>query len=327
LGNLGIVASNRGDYDGALQYYERAVAIDKALGNKQAVARHIGNMGYEYYLKREIQPAMAHWLKALKMEQAMGNVRAEARALGNLGAGYRDVGDFSVAERCLAPALQMDMAAGHRDAMARHIGNLAVLYQWQAIDSKSPVWEQAEMAIQPAIHLTRQLNDGAHLAENLLTAAQLAFATGRWAQAAQLVQECLPLAKKLNREDVALPAAVLNIQVRVKRGEMGGETAVRQYQRLLADYPQTPDQATLFDAIWQVDPTHETARIQAARLFAAAHERFPHVVYRQRYHALTGSHLPAPTPLPPPEALPLLPDLAALFQELHQFLVDGEMNL
>ncbi|MCP4937486.1 MAG: tetratricopeptide repeat protein, partial [bacterium] len=210
LGNLGIVASNRGDYDGALHYYERAVAIDEALGNTQAVARHIGNMGYEYYLKRETPQAMTYWLKALGMEQAMGNGRAEARVFGNLGTGYRDAGDFSVAERCLAQALQMDMAAGHRDAVARHIGNLAILYQWQAIDAKSPIWEQAEMAIQPAIHLTRQLNDQAHLVEYLLAAAQLMFETGRWTQTVQLVQECLSLAQKLNRGDVALPVAILD---------------------------------------------------------------------------------------------------------------------
>ncbi|MCP4935913.1 MAG: hypothetical protein GY927_17310, partial [bacterium] len=156
--------------------------------------------------------------------------------------------------------------------------------------------------------------------EYLLAAAQLMFETGRWTQTVQLVQECLSLAQKLNRGDVALPVAILDIQVKLKRGEVEVETAVRRYQHLLADYLEVQDQAILFDAIGKVDPTNEAARIQAANLFASAHERFPHVVYRQRYHALTKYHLPNPDPLPRPENLPILPDLVVLFQELHKFL-------
>ncbi|MCP4356892.1 MAG: tetratricopeptide repeat protein, partial [Chloroflexi bacterium] len=311
LGNLGIVASAKGDYDGALQLYQQAIVIDEELGNTQSVARHIGNMGIEYHRKRDYQAAVTRFFKALVIEQAMGNVRAEARLLGNCGAVYQDVGDFALAERCLALALQMDLAAGHRDAVARHSGNLALVFLRQGL------WEQVERWVQPAITLMRQLHDLAHLVEYLLPAVQLALHDNRFTAAEQFLHECLSLLEQQNRPDIHLPAAILLLETQARQQTMPVTAVIKQLRTLLSDWPEAKDQAILYDAIWKLDPRQDEARDKAAQFYAAEHTRFPHVLYRQRYQILTGIELPPPPLPPPPGALPARPDLDELNRQLN----------
>jgi DNA-binding SARP family transcriptional activator len=314
LGNLGVVASNRGDYDGALHLYQQAVAIDQELGHTQSVARNVGNMGVEYYWKGDYQQAIAQWHQALAMEQEMGNRRGEARLLGNLGEVYQAFGHFAPAERYLALALQMDLAAEHRDAVARHTGNLAVVYQRQEL------WQQAAQWVQPAIVIMRQLNDLKHLSENLYTAAQLAYHKGHLTEAEKLLHECLPLAEQKSGQAIYLPATILTIQLQVRRQAMTSETGIAQLNELLADWPEAKDQALLYDAIWELDPSQTAARDKAGHLFAEAYGQFPHVLYRQRHQALTGISLSLPALPPPPDSLPSPPDLNSLYEQLNNLL-------
>ena len=64
------------------------------------------------------------------------------------------------------------------------------------------------------------------------------------------------------------------------------------------------ERAPLLDALWQLDPTQDTAREAAADLYRQLYQQGPSIRYREAYARLTGATLPPGTPLPPlPDAL------------------------
>jgi tetratricopeptide (TPR) repeat protein len=311
LGNLGIVASLRGDYAGALRLYEKAIAIDEPLGNTPALARHLGNMGLDLYRLGDFAAAIDHWLRALALERTMGNRGGEARHLGNLGSAVQDLGHFQQAETYLALALALDLAARHLDALARHASSLATMYLRRRMPAAAVRW------LAPALALARHLDDHARLAQNLVTAARLAREAGRLDAARTHVEACLALAPPAGSEEDLLAAAVLDIELRAAPGQLETAAAVAALRALLPAHATPAAQALIHDAIGRLDPGGAGPN-EAARLYAAAHEAFPHVFYRQRHSALTGASLPAPSLPPPPADLPPPRDLA----ELHQALAD-----
>ena len=48
LNNIGLVHATRGDYDKALDYYARSLAIHEELGDKRAMGIILGNIGTVY---------------------------------------------------------------------------------------------------------------------------------------------------------------------------------------------------------------------------------------------------------------------------------------
>ena len=319
LNSLGVVASKRGSYDEALALYQQAIAIDETLGNTQALSRSLGNMGIEYYQKGDYQQALTHWHRALVMEKAMGNTRAEARLLGNIGEAWHDFGDFDQAQQYLALALQMDLPANHRDAVARHISSLARIYRRQA------QWAEAARWVEAALTLSRQIGANIYLAENLFTAAELAFQKEDWQTAETLLLECLPLAHNKSGRPIHLPVTILLLQTHIHQQKTTTTAAIQQLESLLPTYPDPAHQAALQDAIWQLNPARQDARQKAAEQYQTAHQKFPHILFRQRHTALTGAALTPPnitmeTPVVEPAETPPPHNLDQLYTQLMALL-------
>ena len=64
--NIGGVAHKKGEYDKALEYYQKALAIDlKQLGPEHHyVATGYNNMAYVYKAKNDLAKAKEYWEKA-----------------------------------------------------------------------------------------------------------------------------------------------------------------------------------------------------------------------------------------------------------------------
>ena len=119
-----------------------------------------------------------------------------------------------------------------------------------------------------------------------------------------MLQECLPLAENKSGRPIYLPVTILLLQTQVCQRKITAAAAIERLESLLPAYPDPATQAALYDAIWQLDSTRRDAHQKAAGHYQVAHEKFPHILFRQRYSALIGSTLPLPnitmeTVLPP----------------------------
>jgi len=69
---MGNVAGDRGDFDGALEYYRKSLEIDEELGDEKGMSACYKNMGVMYAMKKDRQMAQELWQKAVNLRKRMG---------------------------------------------------------------------------------------------------------------------------------------------------------------------------------------------------------------------------------------------------------------
>ena len=74
LNNIGWAYKNKGDYDNALDYFCRSLAIDDDFGDKRGMGLSRGNIGNAYYLKGDYEKAEEFLEKSLSIEKELGEL-------------------------------------------------------------------------------------------------------------------------------------------------------------------------------------------------------------------------------------------------------------
>ena len=96
--NLGLAYSDKGEYDRAIEYYEKCLEIelDKLGHDHPSVARSYNNLGLAYDNKGEYGRAIEYYEKSLKIYlEKLGHDHPDvAISYGNLGAAYDNKGEY-----------------------------------------------------------------------------------------------------------------------------------------------------------------------------------------------------------------------------------------
>ncbi len=79
---MGKVYHSRGEYDRALECYERKLLIDEELGDLRDAAITIGNMGSVYSNRGEYDRAIECYERQLRISEEVGNRSASPRRSG-----------------------------------------------------------------------------------------------------------------------------------------------------------------------------------------------------------------------------------------------------
>lgn len=317
LSNIGIVYVDLSDYDQALHYYEQALAIDTALGNRAHIARHTHNIARIYRLQEQYIPAIDYFNQALHTAEALGLRRGVSLCLTNMGIVYREMGQYEQAELCyqralslsqelglqegvtnnlgnlgnlhrqtgrfataqyyFTQALQLSRAIGFREAAARQVGNLGELYKDQQ------AWAQALPLFAQAIAELRAMGERYNLTALLILQAETQLEMDHLEGVAELLNEGIQLARDARRAQVIFQGELLQARLAWRRGRH--KEALQAAEALLATTRQPPEQAALYDLLWQI--TGETAhQEQACVLYEALYGRTSTPHYQRRLVAL-----------------------------------------
>jgi tetratricopeptide (TPR) repeat protein len=84
-GNLGLVLHTRGDFDSAAESFERAIAIDRFLGDEYGLARDLGNSAMVPESRGDLEQAEQFYLESLAIAERIGAEDIAATKLANLG--------------------------------------------------------------------------------------------------------------------------------------------------------------------------------------------------------------------------------------------------
>jgi len=127
-GSLGAVYLELSQHAKALKYCEKALAIDGELGNKIGVARHTGNIGLVYLNLSQYAKALDCFEKALAIVEDLGNKEEMARQTNNIGIVYANLSQYAKALEYYEKALAIDEELGHKNGVARQTGNIGNVY-------------------------------------------------------------------------------------------------------------------------------------------------------------------------------------------------------
>lgn len=86
LGNLGLVYQTRGKLDRAVEFFDKALAINTELGSKEGMANQYGNLGIVYETRGNLDQAIESWEKSLTLFRQVGETPQVEQVQGWLNA-------------------------------------------------------------------------------------------------------------------------------------------------------------------------------------------------------------------------------------------------
>jgi tetratricopeptide (TPR) repeat protein len=97
LNNIGIMHHDKGDYDKALEYYNRSLAINEEIGYKYVMGYSLNNIGIVHRNKGDYDKALEYLEKSLSIQKEVGTKEIELETTTYLYLNYRHLGkDYDV---------------------------------------------------------------------------------------------------------------------------------------------------------------------------------------------------------------------------------------
>jgi tetratricopeptide (TPR) repeat protein len=225
LNHLGTTHLEVGEPSPAQEYYERALAIWSALGNRRRQAALLNNLGVLQVESGDYSKTIDYLEQTLAIQITLGDRPGEAYTRLNLGSINIMLGNYHAAQEYLEQALVIHRAIGERRAEAMILTNLAFLhcdlheytharvYSRQALEIAEAIelgrekgyvlaylgmalegledFAAARSAFTQALAIRRELGQQGLVSDSLADLARVALAQGEQAEALTYVREVL----------------------------------------------------------------------------------------------------------------------------------------
>ncbi len=229
LGNLGIAYLWSGDYQQAIIYYKRSLAIFEQLGDLQGKGNQLGNLGHGYLSLGEYQQAKDYSQQALIIAEQIGDLQGEGKALGNLGIAYREMGEHQQAIAHYHQALAIFEQIGDIQDKGRRIGNLGNVYR------DIGEYQQAIGYYQQALNISTQIDDRAGVGRHWNNLGEAYECLKQYREALGCFLKALSIRESLGNP-VNIATTKGNIEdIRAAAGQQDWPALEAEAQRLAAD--------------------------------------------------------------------------------------------
>jgi len=129
LNNSGLIYKSLGDYAKALEYYKRALKTMEELGDRARVAAILGNIGVIHDVLGDYTKALDYQQRSLKLKEELGNRGGVATSLGNIGNVYFRLHDYAKALDYQQRSLKLKEELGDRAGVASSLGNIGIIHR------------------------------------------------------------------------------------------------------------------------------------------------------------------------------------------------------
>jgi len=169
LNSIGSVYRNKGDYEKALDYYNRSLAINEEIGDKYGMGYNLNNIGNVHIYKGDLDKALNYYEKALAIREEIGDKYGMGISLISIGTVYAEKGDYESAEEYLKKSLVIlrEIGLGDNELLASTIylylsyKNLGKKYDVKEIHSLIKDTENIEFELN--LRLYQLLEDTSYL--------------------------------------------------------------------------------------------------------------------------------------------------------------------
>jgi CHAT domain-containing protein len=186
------------EYQEALEYYSRALMIQRALEDAKAEARTLSRIGHVYSALGEPEKALPNLNQALLIQRKLGDLTGEASTLNILARLYGGLGETQKVPQCLNEALAAYRAVGDKSGEASTLTTIGAMYFYQGEqqNTKQEVLKSYEQALNyydQAISIQRALPDRFREAWTLRNIGLVFANLGDTQKALEYLNEALPL--------------------------------------------------------------------------------------------------------------------------------------
>ena len=151
--DLGLLYHAKGEWERAIEYLERSLAILEKEGNEVEMANTYNSLGSVYQNKGEWERAIEYYERSLAIDEKVGDEHGMAPTLNNLGLVYQARGEWEQAIECYERSLAIREKMGDERGMAISCNNMAMLYRDQG-------WlEEAIPLIEKSLQILERIGD------------------------------------------------------------------------------------------------------------------------------------------------------------------------
>lgn len=235
---------HKGDYASSLSYHLKNIALCKAIGDKNMLAKIQVNVGNLYAVMKQFDDAIRYYEEAIKIFEIM-NLPVECVNL-NMGLGnvYSEKNEFAQAESHYNLALQQANKLGLKSAAAHLLHNIGNMYADRKLYGKSlDYYKQARVLVNEVKdeNLQAQLNIGL---------AYVYISVNRINEAEKEAHEGLARANKLHLSSIKAQAYDKLHRIDSIRGD---------YRESLINYKRAQD---IKDSLFTIEKSKQIAEIE-----------------------------------------------------------------
>lgn len=222
--------------DDAMRNSEEAMAINRRLGLKRALAGNLVEMALVENSRGKVDAALADYNQALQLQREIGLKKEMGNTLIDIGGAYQSKGDYDTALKNYKESLQIQRDTGDENHQALCLNNIGGAYFGKG-DT-----DNAFTYLQQALQLREKLNNPDSIAETLASLAQVYSSTGQYDQALATSMRALDLWRKTGNARGAADESHDIGLVFVFEGRLGA--AVNAMQDAVNGYRASGDRGT-----------------------------------------------------------------------------------
>ncbi|MEG3896329.1 tetratricopeptide repeat protein [Microcoleus sp. SVA1_B6] len=191
LNSIGLVYSELGEQQKALQYLNQSLPLSQAVGDRSQAAITLNSIGLVYSKLGEPQKALQYFNQSLPLGRAVGDRSGEAITLSNIGKVYSDLGEKQTALEYYNQSLPPTRALGDRHGEAITLNNIGKVY------SDLGETQKALEYYNRSLPLSREIGDRLQAATTLNNIGAVYLALGEQQKALEYFSKSLPLSREV----------------------------------------------------------------------------------------------------------------------------------
>jgi tetratricopeptide (TPR) repeat protein len=194
LGKLGYTTRILGNCERAIEFYEKAVSLDRKWGDRRSEAMHLGELAFAYRTAGRLEESFNINEMALKIAREISDLVLEGDQLNSIAGYYYRVCKYAQAIVCYKDALIRFAAVGDRRRMGETVGNLGFMYHLlgQLMKAKS--------LYMFALEIGQSIGHLSGIGTRLANLSCVHYELGNFKRAIQLNEEALGIALDTSAE-------------------------------------------------------------------------------------------------------------------------------
>ena len=192
--NMGVVLKLQGNFTEAVDYYDRALKLSEAQGNKQRIAQASFNLGNVYGDMGNFRLALVEFKRSMELSEALGDQMRLGFNTNSIGSVYETQGDYDLALSYYQQSLKIKEKAANQNEIANVLGNIGWLYHEMGKDA------QAQEYLEKALKLKEAAGDKNGAAEALHDEGSVLAEQGNYSEALQRYHASLDVSKALGNK-------------------------------------------------------------------------------------------------------------------------------
>lgn len=239
--DLGSVYQHRGDFDAALDAFERMVRLGWVVASRPKAAVAFNKMGRVWRQKGNLNLAVEYLHRSLEMFREAGDDRGVATALDDIGQVQWMLGHYEEALDQSAKALEMRRQAGDKRSIAVSLSNIG------NIEKDRGLFDEAHSCYSEALRLRREVEDFYGYVVSLNNLAALAYERGELESARETWETALAEAERIGAPPLQL--ILLNNLGEVATKANKSQDARQRLEQALALATEIDDQRSYMDVL------------------------------------------------------------------------------